>query len=88
MGWYDEEIYATIKLDKTAIGLPNKRPGHFEGLKSKGKIIDKRAVRIYIDDPREIRAVWRNEYTQLMLIVVVACISIGILLFITKEKTI
>ena len=50
-------------------------------LKSKDKIIDKRAVQIDVDDPREIRAVWRKDYTQLMLIVIATCISIGIILF-------
>ena len=54
-------------------------------LKSKDKIIDKRAVKIDVDDSREIRAVWRKDYTQLMLIVIAACISIGIL-FILKRR--
>ncbi|MCD6539031.1 hypothetical protein J7L18_10595 [Candidatus Bathyarchaeota archaeon] len=58
----------------------------FEGLKSKDKIIDERTVQIYVDGPREIRAVWRKECTQLMLIVIAACISIGTLLFILKRR--
>ncbi|RLI40538.1 hypothetical protein DRO64_08860 [Candidatus Bathyarchaeota archaeon] len=55
-------------------------------LKSKDKIIDKRAVQIDVDDPREIRAVWRKDYTQLMLIVIATCISIGIILSILKRR--
>ena len=86
-GWYDEGTYATIKLDKTAMGfLVRNVLDHFEGLKSKDKIIDERTVQIYVDGPREIRAVWRKECTPLMLIVIAACISIGILLFILKRR--
>ena len=86
-GWYDEGTYATIKLDKTAMGFPVRNVlDNFEGLKSKDKIIDERTVQIFVDGPREIRAVWRKDYTQLMLMVIAACISIGILLFILKRR--
>jgi len=85
-GWYDEGTYATIKLDKTAMGFPVRNVlDNFEGLKSKDKIIDERTVQIFVDGPREIRAVWRKDYTQLMLMVIAACISIGIL-FILKRR--
>ena len=86
-GWYDEGTYATIKLDKTAMGFPVRNVlDNFEGLKSKDKIIDERTVQIFVDGPREIRAIWRKDYTQLMLMVIAACISIGMLLFMMKRR--
>ena len=85
-GWYDEGTYATIKLDRTATGfLVRNVFDSFEGLKPEDRIIDEGTVQIYVDGPRDIRAVWRKDYTQLTL-AITACIIIGLLLLILSRR--
>jgi len=84
-GWYDEGTYATIKLDRTATGfLVRNIFVFFDGLKPEDKIIDKGVVQVYVDGPREIRAVWRKDYTQLVLIMAAACIGCILLLLLRR----
>ncbi len=87
-GWYYEGNYATIKLDRTVTGfLILKVFDHFEGLKPEDKIVDRGIVKVYVDGPREIKAVWRKDYSRLIILLIIgACIGIAITIFFYKRK--
>ncbi|MEM2888192.1 MAG: glycoside hydrolase family 5 protein [Candidatus Bathyarchaeia archaeon] len=77
-GWYDEGTYTVVGVNSTAFGLIIRDVfDHFEGLGPADIIIDEKTVRIYVDGPRQIRAVWRKDYTRLILLIImtllVAC---------------
>ena len=81
-GWYYEGTYATIKLSRTRAGfLISNVFDHFEGLKPKDKIVDERTVEVYVNGPRKIRAIWRKEYSQLILLVISIGVVAAILLY-------
>jgi len=68
--WYDEGLYVRLKLRGTSLGFLIKDVfDHFEGLSPNDKVIGNGEVEIFIDNPRNIVAVWRKDYTQLILLV-------------------
>ncbi|MBO3839826.1 MAG: glycoside hydrolase family 5 protein [Thermoproteota archaeon] len=74
-GWYEEGSYATIRVVETSIGFPVPSIfDHFEGLRPEDRLIDISVVELYVDGPRVIKAVWRKDYTLLLVIVVTMCI--------------
>ncbi|MBS7624413.1 glycoside hydrolase family 5 protein [Candidatus Bathyarchaeota archaeon] len=81
-GWYYKGTYATIKLKKTEFdSLIPITFDHFEGLNlDKDIILDKGTVKVYVDGPREVKAIWRRNYTKLAA-VLIAGLTIGALLF-------
>ncbi len=82
-GWHNEGSYATIRLSETRIGVIIQDVfDHFEGLGSKDRVIDEGTVEIYVDGSREIRAVWRKDYTRLLLTFIIAgiCLIVSLML--------
>ncbi len=80
-GWYDEGTYATVGVNGTAFGLIIQDVfDHFDGLGPADVTIDSKTVKIYVDSPRQIVAVWRKDYTRLLLlsimIILTACSTI------------
>ncbi|MEM2151239.1 MAG: glycoside hydrolase family 5 protein [Candidatus Bathyarchaeia archaeon] len=82
-GWYYEGTYATIKLERTEFdSLTPIVFDHFEGLNpDKDIILDERTVKVYVDGPREIRAVWRRDYAKLAVVLVAGLTAMGALFF-------
>lgn len=88
-GWYRKGTYATIKLERTEFdSLIPIVFDHFEGLNpDKDIILDERTVKVYVDGPREIKAVWRRNYTMLAVAVSVAgSLAIGVLILFYLKK--
>ncbi|MEM1990881.1 MAG: glycoside hydrolase family 5 protein, partial [Candidatus Bathyarchaeia archaeon] len=89
-GWYYENTYATIGLNATKIGfLILNVLDHFEGLDPNNDIIvNDGAVKIYVDGPREIKAIWRRDYSRLAILVIcIGIIVIGaVILLLKREK--
>jgi len=81
-GWYYEGKYATIKLERTEFGfLILEVFDHFEGLNpEKDRIIDERTVEIYVDGPREVKAIWKKDYTRLILVIGVIGVMCALLI--------
>jgi hypothetical protein len=77
--WCDEGSYVKLKLKETSLGfLVKKVFDHFEGLSSRDRVISNGEVEVFVDSPRTITAVWRTDYTQLLLFVFLAII-VGIM---------
>jgi prenyltransferase beta subunit len=67
--WYDEGLYVRLKLRETSLGfLIRDVFDHFEGLSPNDKVISNGEVEIFINNPRNIVAVWRKDYTQLIFL--------------------
>ena len=87
-GWYYEGTYATIQLDETEIGfLILNVFDHFEGLKPEDRVVDERTVEVYVDGARRIVAVWRKDYSRLILLIIfIVAISVAIILLHKKHN--
>lgn len=84
-GWYEEGSYATIRIWEIRRGfLIQDVFDHFEGLKPQDTVIDEKTVKLYVDGPREVKAVWRKDYTQIILLIV--GISVLCLIMINYKK--
>ncbi|MEM2089183.1 MAG: glycoside hydrolase family 5 protein [Thermoproteota archaeon] len=87
VGWYEKGSYATIRVEETTIGLVIRDVfDHFEGLGPKDRIIDERTVEVYVDGLREIKAVWRKDYTMLLLPVTCAGVFLIVVFFYKKRR--
>lgn len=85
-GWYYKGTYATVKLSKLRTGfLVLNVFDHFEGLKPEDIIVDERTVKVYVDENREIHAVWRRDYSQLILLLAGVLVIIGIIVFLLRR---
>ncbi|MBS7611526.1 glycoside hydrolase family 5 protein [Candidatus Bathyarchaeota archaeon] len=85
-GWYYKGTYATVKLSKLRTGfLVLNVFDHFEGLKPEDKIVDERTVEVYVDEHRGIHAVWRKDYSQLMLLIIGVLIAMGAIIILLKR---
>jgi len=80
-GWYQEGTYAEVRLTETQIGFLVRRLfDHFEGVDlSRDEILGNGAVRVYVDGPRNIRAVWKEDYSHLILLILGVCALMAIL---------
>ncbi|MGB9896107.1 MAG: cellulase family glycosylhydrolase, partial [Thermoproteota archaeon] len=86
-GWYNEGSYAVIKVNETSLGfLVQDVFDHFEGLSSRDIAVDARTVKVYVDGPRTIRAIWRKDYVRIMLVIVGVCIIASVAAFLYKMK--
>lgn len=86
-GWYDEGSYATIRVSETNLGfLVQDVFDHFEGLGPRDRAIDAGVVEVYVDGPRMIEAVWRKDYTGLLLLVVVMCLIVSLVATLCKRR--
>ncbi|MBS7654604.1 hypothetical protein KEJ43_05980, partial [Candidatus Bathyarchaeota archaeon] len=54
----------------------------------KDRVIDEGVVKVYVDGSREIRAMWRRDYTRLLfaLILIGICLIASIMLLMWKTK--
>ena len=84
--WYDEGSTVTLRLKDTAVGfLVRYVFSNFEGLKP-ADVVKGSEVQIKVDGPREIRAVWKKDYTQLILIAVIAVVVIALIAIAVLKK--
>jgi len=89
-GWYDEGSYSLVRLDETVSGFFVQGVfDHFEGLKPEDRAVGLGIVEVYVDGPREIRAVWRRDYSRLLFVMGAICVVIclGAYLYIRGRKT-
>ena len=86
-GWYDKGSYAHVTVKERALGLIIQDVfDHFEGLRSRDKETCHGRVEIYVDGPREIKAVWRKDYNRLILVIATVCIVTCLGAFILKRQ--
>lgn len=70
-GWYEEGSYATIGMEEAEVGfLVRYVFDHFDGLKPQDVMVDEKTVKVYVDGPRAIRAVWRRDYSRAILLII------------------
>ncbi len=85
-GWYDTGSYATIRLEESGISFPITYVlDHFEGLRSEDRIVDEKTVEVYVNGERNIKAVWRKDYTLLILIIAVCIVACTAIIFYRKR---
>jgi endoglucanase len=86
-GWYEEGSYATVRVEDKSVGFPFTSVfDHFEGLKPQDKVISTEVVEIYVDGPRVIKAVWKSDYT-ILIVLAIACIVCLVTLLIYRYRT-
>lgn len=86
-GWYDEGDTITIRLKETVVGFIIRDVfDHFEGIGSRDRIIENGVLEIYVDSPKEIKAIWRKDYTQLAILLIFLFICIAAVMLVIKRK--
>lgn len=87
--WYDEGSTLTVRLKETTMGfLIQDVFDHFEGVGPRDTIIGNGVLHVYVDGPKEIVAVWKKDYTQLIIVVavlLVLVIGIAVLKMLKKK---
>jgi hypothetical protein len=85
--WYDEGSTLTIRLRETSLGfLVQDVFDHFEGYGPRDKIIGNGVLELYVDGPKEVRAIWRKDYTQLMLLVSIILVATVVLIVLKGRR--
>ena len=86
-GWYEEGSHATLIMNETNFGLLVQNVfDHFEGLEPGDKLLDAKTVEVYVNGQRTIRAIWRRDYTRVLLILVGTCLVAGVAIAINKRR--
>jgi hypothetical protein len=69
-GWYDDGSYATVKLTATDVdaGLVTYRFERWEGLEAGDVVVERGIVKVLVNKPRSLVAVWREDYTRAYLL--------------------
>jgi len=69
-GWYDNGSYATVKLTVTDVdaGLVTYRFERWEGLEPGDVVVERGTVKVLVNKPRSLVAVWREDYTRAYLL--------------------
>ena len=65
-GWYDDGSYATVKLAATDVdaGLVTYHFERWEGLEAGDAVVERGTVKVLVNKPRSLVAVWREDYTR------------------------
>jgi hypothetical protein len=81
-GWYDDGSYATVKLAATDVDtvLVTYRFERWEGLEASDAVIERGLVKVLVDKPRNLVAVWRADYTRVFILIGLALIAAAIIL--------
>ena len=70
-GWYNESSYVKVKLREVESGfLIRQIFERWEGLELQDKVLTPGVVDIYMHSPRRVVAVWRTDYTQLIVLII------------------
>jgi len=87
-GWYEKGSYATIRFEEVKIGFPIAYIlDHFEGLKAEDRIVDEKTVEVYVDEDRVVKAVWRKDYTLLILLIfILVCIISCVVIILYRKR--
>lgn len=83
-GWYDKGSYAIIKLGEIKSG--SYVFDHFEGLGPNDTLVDERTVKVYVSGQRTIIAIWRKDYTGIVLAAFGIGIIVAIFLYIRSHR--
>lgn len=69
-GWYDDGGYATVKLAATDVdaGLVTYHFEKWEGLEAGDVVVERGTVKVLVNKPRSLVAVWREDYTRAYLL--------------------
>lgn len=89
-GWHNEGEYAILKIKETKIQISPfvyKVFDHWEGLKSEDIIITPGIVKVYVNQPRSLKAFWRTEinYMNVIFILILFLITIMAILIFSKK---
>jgi len=88
-GWYDEGSRAVVKLRETevyAAPLIHQVFDYWEGLEPGDRVVEPGVVEVSVDKPRELKAVWRADYSQLAVLLVACAIAAGSSLAYLRRK--
>ncbi|MEM2550202.1 MAG: hypothetical protein QW689_07300 [Nitrososphaerota archaeon] len=86
--WYDEGSTVTIRLEKPVLGfIVQDVFDHFEGYGPRDRVIGNGVLEVYVDSPKEIRIVWRKDYTQLIaLLIALFILIVGVMLIVKRKR--
>jgi len=71
-GWYNESSYARVKLKDVEVGFLIRQVfERWEGLGLQDKVLEPGVVDIYMNGPRKLVAVWKTDYTQLIILTII-----------------
>lgn len=87
-GWYDNGSYATVKLATTDVdaGLVTHRFERWEGLEAGDIIVERGTVKVLVNKPRSLVAVWREDYTRAYLLLGLLLAVIAVAVFAVKAR--
>jgi hypothetical protein len=87
-GWYDDGSYATVKLAATDVdaGLVTYRFERWEGLEASDVVAERGTVRVLVNKPRSLVAVWREDYTRVYLLLGLLLAAAAATAFTVKAK--
>jgi M6 family metalloprotease-like protein len=88
-GWYDEGSRAVVKLRETEVytaPLIRYVFDHWEGLEPGDRVVEPGVVEVSVDKPRELKAVWRADYSQFVVLLVACAIAAGSSLAYLRRK--
>jgi len=85
-GWYDDGSYATVKLTATEVdaGLVTYHFEKWEGLEAGDVIVERGTVKVLVNKPRSLVAVWREDYTRAYLLLGLLLAAVAV--FAVKAK--
>jgi hypothetical protein len=88
-GWYDEGSHAVVKLRETEVyAAPLIRCvfDHWEGLEPGDRVVEPGVVEVSIDKPRALVAIWRTDYSQLIVLLAACTMAAGFSLAYLRRK--
>ena len=88
-GWYDDGGYATVKLAATDVdaGLVTYHFEKWEGLEPGDVIAERGTVKVLVNKPRSLVAVWRKDYTRVYLLLGLLLATVAVAVFAVKARS-
>ena len=83
-GWYKEGSRATVSVQPTAVGFGIKQIFDRWEDEEGNFVSNSPTLTIVVDRPIELRAVWRTDYTELVLLVMIAGVGVALAIFAKK----
>lgn len=86
-GWYNEGSYARVELREVETGFLVRRVfERWEGLRPEDKVLAPGTVEVYVDSPRMLTAIWKTDYTQLVVLMVVLGVVLAVVAYCRLAK--
>jgi len=87
-GWYIDGSYATVKLAATDVdaGLVTYHFERWEGLEPGDVVVERGTVKVLVNKPRSLVAVWREDYTRAYLLLGLLLAVVAVAVFAVKAR--